>query len=609
MPKGMYYDDNPALFVSRKFSNFERYWKDVLEAECTDNWEMFNGWDSYIRRRKAESRSHIQTPILYPAIEGRVSQLMARLRSREPIMRYRPADRTDPRRVLSALKIQEWVRNVLDRQGWLDEIAVMMIAAEVFPICWVKCRLGEMDMTPAESEQLAGITGMPAQVFRGMKRTVPEFEILSPSEVYHDYRVKNPRQPFIEKFHVKQLSLDEVYDRFGSDMVKRIELHESTEPQHVREWEDAAGRRSYREHGEPRYRLAEGWIWAHYEDGRVERRMVQFFPDVVDEETDATPIGKIVNDIPAPVSFDPFIPVVSRRLPFQLLGKSTVALGKPYQREAAELTNMAIDILGYSAAPPIIMEKGQVDNPHQLEFSSRSLWMLEDGALNNPPRALHVPTPNAPFLNATQAQMEAQLAHVTAAYEGITGQPNISGGDETLGQYRQRTASGQGRLDLPLLTYAGVIAGIGERYWRYMLDFPRNILGRTPLAVRTPIGDQQLTVDDLGVDATVMVPNLTEFENEEMKKIELDRAVERTMAMPFAQMNPEMQTALIKIYWKRHLNDPADLEELMAAAGTPIDPQLGSAQGGGMPQTRFSPGTGDSERRVGAISATTAGGG
>jgi hypothetical protein len=316
-------------------------------------------------------------------------------------------------------------------------------------------------------------------------------------------------------------------------------------------------------------------------------------------------------------SFDPFINVTSRRLPFQLAGKSTVSLGKVFQREASELTNMAIDILGYTAAPPIIMQKGAVDNPSALQFSARSLWMINDD-VSMPPQALHVPTPNAPFLQAMISDMSANMNHITAAYEGITGQPHQGGGDETLGAFRQRTASAVGRLDLPLLGYARAIRGIAERYWYYMREYPRTILARTPLPVHTPVGSQHITVEDLDVDAEVYVESLTNFDNNEIKKIELDRAIERSLAYPIVQYNPALMQALMKMYWRAHITDPADYEEFMTALMGPMDPALmqSGGQGGGggtnnrgMPMTQFSPGVGDTERNAGLVSATTAGGG
>ncbi|HUT60223.1 MAG TPA: hypothetical protein VNA25_20450 [Phycisphaerae bacterium] len=608
MPHANYYDDDPELYISRKFSTFERYWQDVLEKEATDNWEMYNGWDQYIRRRKSENRSSLQLPTLYPAIEGRVSQIMARLTSKEPIIRLRAHDKSDPYQVLSALRVQQWIRDVLDRQNWLEEIAVMMMAAEVFPIVWIKCRMGEIEMTPSEQRGMAEAMGIPPEMMRGQKRTVPEFEILSPGNVYFDYRVKNPHERHIEKFHIKDVTLDEIHERFGADTVRKVEEHESTEPDYIKQWEEAAGRTTYRDRGEPRYRLAEGWINACYKNGKVERRVVRFFPDVVRQDSGDSAIGLLLEDEEPPMSFDPFQPVVSRRLPFHLMGKSTVALGKAFQREAAELTNMAIDILGYTASPPILMEKGAVDNPNQLEFTARSLWLLNDTSF--PPQPLHVPTPNAPFLDSVRNQMQDNMNHVTAAYEGITGQQGQSGGRETLGAFRQRTQVGAGRLDIPLLGYARIIAGLTEKYWYYMREFPRTMLARSPVGVQTPMGRQPVTVQDLDVAAQVVVSNLTEFENDEMKKIELDRFIERLAAHPIYQMNPALQQTFIMIYARRHLTDPSDLQEVMMAFQQPLQPELTGAQNGtGMPQTQFSPGVGNIERSNALVGATTAGGG
>jgi len=461
----MHYDEAKALFISRKFYTMERYWKDVLEPECTDNWRMYNGEDEYIRRRAQENRSALQTPILFPAVEGRVSQIISRLKAREPIVRMQAADKTNPAAVLSALKIQEWIRSILERQNWLEELSVLLTASEIFPIVWVKCRLGEIEMTPSEQAMLGQAFGLPPQALAGEKRTVPEFEALSPGSVYYDFRQKRP-QGFIEKFHVKPMALDEIHAMFGSDIVSKIEEFESATPQWEKEWETAAGRKSWHEVGEPRYRLAEGWINAHMSNGDVKRKLVRFFPDVIRDESAATPIGLLVDEDDPPMGFDPFRPVVSRRLPFHLPGKSTVGLGKALQRERAELTNMAIDILGYTAAPPIVMAKGSVDNPNQLRFQARSIWMLNDTSF--PPQALHVPAPNAPFLESLKAQTESDMNHITAAYEGITGKPDSSKGRETLGAFRQRTAVGQGRLDLPFISYSGTIRAIVEKYWYYM---------------------------------------------------------------------------------------------------------------------------------------------
>ena len=605
-----HFDENPALYVSNKFSIYERYWNDVLEPEATDNWRMFNGWDEYIRRRRQEHRSSLQNPTLFPAVEGRVSQIMARLTSREPIMRFKAEDKSDPYEVLGALKVQQWIRDVLDRQNWLEEIALTMIAAEIFPICWVKCRLGELEMTPAEQRHLSETMGIPREALRKAKRTVPEFELLSPGSVYYDYRARDKRG-VIDKFHVKQLSVDEIHTRFGPDIVKRVEDHESQEPSYMLDWEEAAGRKTYRERGEPRYRLAEGWISVQNSDGTVERRVVRFFPDVMREDAGDQPVGLMLENDEPPVNFDPFIPVTSRRLPFLLEGKSTVALGKAYQREAAELTNMAIDILGYSAAPPIVMQKGAVDSPNQLEFSARSLWMINEDF--QPPAPLHVPVPNAPFLQAVRSQMQGDMDHVTAAYEGVTGQARQSGPQETLGAFRQRTAVGQGRLDLPLLGYAGVIAGIGERYLGYMHSYPRLILGQAPVHVQTPIGRQSVTLDDIDTAGRFIIANLTEFENNEIKKIELDRAIERSIAFPIVQMNPALMQVLLLMYWKDHITDPDTFQEMLEAMQQPLQPELvapgGGANNQGMPHTQFSPGVGDLERSRGAVSAATAGGG
>lgn len=610
-----HYDEDPELYISRKFRMYERYWVDVLESESTDNWQMYNGWDEYIRRRKQEQRSALQLPLLYPAIEGRTAQIIAKLTQREPIIQLRPLDKKDPMAIMSALKIQHWIRSVLDRQQWLEELALTIMAAEVFPLVWVKCRIGEIEMTPAEQRLLESTFGLPPGALANERRYVPEFEVLPPGNVFFDYRAKN-RRSFIEKFHVKDMTPDEVHERFGADVMRRVERFESTEEQWIKDWEEAAGRKNYRESGEPRYRLAEGWIWAHKSTGEVERRVVRFFPDVIREEFGEHPVGYLVEDDAPPTSFDPFEPVVARRLPFQLMGKSTVALGKAFQRERSELTNMAIDILGYSAAPPIVMQKGSVDNPNQLSFESRALWMINDD-VGMVPQALHVPTPNAPFLQAMMVDVENNMNHITAAYEGITGQPNLQKGAETLGEFRARTSVGHGRLDLPMMSYATVIQKIAEKYWYYMREYPRSIIGRTPLPVQTPVGRAPITVEDLDVPADVVVNNITSFENDEIKKIELDRAIERSLAYPIVQLNPALMQFFMTLYWKRHISDPDDMEEFMVALNQPLDPSIAAMGGGGgggvnnlgIPQTQFSPGVGNIERNRGLVNSVTSGGG
>jgi hypothetical protein len=615
MANGSYfhYDDDKAIYVSKKFDMYQRYWRDVMESECTDNWQMYNGWDQYIRRRREESRSSLQMPTLFPAIEGRISQIMSKLTSREPIIQFKAIRKNDPLAVLSALKVQHWVREVLERQNWLDEIMVTMVAAEIFPLVWVKCRIGQIDMTPAEQIELAEIFSLPPDMFAGQKRYVPEFEVLSPGCVYYDYRANTPGQ-FVQKFHVKEMNLDEIYERYGSDMVLKLENHQSKQDQWVKDWEEAAGRKSYREEGEDRWRLAEGWINAVMSDGTVQRKIVRFFPDVVRDEFGNTPVGLLVEEEDPAESFDPFIHVTSRRLPFQLAGKPTVSLGKVFQREASELTNMAIDILGYTAAPPIVMQKGAVDNPSALQFTARSLWMINED-VSMPPQALHVPAPNAPFLQSMVQSMNENMNHITAAYEGITGQPHQGAGDETLGAFRQRTASAVGRLDMPLLGYSRLIAGIAERYWYYMREYPRTILARTPVGVQTPVGAFPVTQEDTGVGMVVKIENLTNFENNEIKKIELDRAIERTLPFPIAQMNPALMQVLLELYWRNHITDPDDYEAFMIALRGPLDPSLAAGKGGGgtdnrgMPMTQFSPGVGDTQRSAGLVSATTAGGG
>lgn len=616
MAGNLHWDDDKEVYISKKFHMYESYWRDVMEAEATDNWQMYNGWDSYIRQRKSEHRSHLQLPILYPAIEGRVAQTMAKLTSKEPIVQFQAVDKKNAFDVLSALKVQQWIRNVLDRQNWLEEIATMMIAAEVFPLVWVKCRIGELEMTPAEQKLLGDSMGIPSRLLAGQTRMVPEFEVLSPGNVYHDFRATNSNG-FIQKFHIKHIDVGEIHTMFGSDVVKKVELHQSREPQWLKDWEEAAGRRAYRDQGEDRFRLAEGWILAHHSDGTVEKRVVRFFPDVIRSEFGSTPVGLLIDDEEPPESFDPFTPVVSRRLPFQLMGKSTVSLGKAFQREASELTNMAIDILGYTAAPPILMQKGTVDNPDQLEFSARSLWLLNDD-VSMLPQPLHVPTPNAPFLQGMMQNVSEQMNHITAAYEGVTGQPSV-GGEQTLGEFRGRTQSGMGRLDLPLMGYTKVITNIVTKYWYYMREYPRSILARTPLPVQTPIGKQNVTTDDLDVDVTIMIKNLSGFENNEIKKIELDRAIERSLAYPIVQFNPALMQVLLKMYWKAHIDNPADYEEFLTALAGPLDPGLqgtGGTNGAtpgvnnrGMPMTQFSPGVGNIERNAGLVSAATAGGG
>jgi hypothetical protein len=310
------------------------------------------------------------------------------------------------------------------------------------------------------------------------------------------------------------------------------------------------------------------------------------------------------------VSFDPFIRIVARRVPGQTMGVSSVGLGKALQREDAELTNMAIDILGYTAAPPILMPPGAVANPQQLQFAARSLWMMEDASIM--PQPLHVPTPNAPFMETMRRALNEKMNHTVAAHEGVTGQASPDKGAETLGEYRSRNMGGIGRLDLPYLGYADAVRQIGELYWYYIREFPRMMIGRTPLPVNTKLGAQYLTADDLDVDASVRVPNLTEFENNEMKKIELDRALERLALMPIVAGNLEAQRVLAEIYLRRHIYDPDDLQELYMALRQPLDPALMMPQGGrslSLPRTNFSPGTGGSERSGGFIPAMSAGGG